>query len=90
MEPGIYEASLSPVSGGFGEWQRGELVRLAGAKDFADFETAAEDAERDDSLSGRIQGEMLISEGERAIQSRIYRFGDDPNNVSYCIVYWIR
>jgi len=90
MKPGIYEASLKPASGGFGEYQRGKLVRLDGADDWADYEAAI--AESDAEIAdapGAIQGAVLaVDDVCQPCESRIYRMGDGEE-ATWSIVYLI-
>jgi hypothetical protein len=83
----IYEATLRPA--GFREWQRGELVKLDGAEDWGDWESAClYPFERADNLTGAIQGEVVISDTPGELESRIYKIiGATPNEDAYCIVY---
>ncbi len=90
MQPGIYEATLTPATGGFGAYQRGELVRLNGAEDWGDYEAAIADGDAEQAEApGAIQGAVLAMDNvEQPCESRIYRMGDG-DEASYSIVYLI-
>jgi len=84
----IYEASLRPASGGFGEWQRGELLRLERAETFGDWEMACLYPFEHVDAPGAIQGEVVVSDTPGELQSRVYKIvGDTAEEDTYCIVY---
>jgi hypothetical protein len=89
MKAGIYEASLQPA-GGVGEYQRGDLMRLEGAEDWADYADAIAGGDHEQAdAPGAIQGEVLVVDDvEQPCESRIYRMGDG-DAATYSIVYLI-